>query len=65
MTGKPLLRRRATLIRYGQNANEIVYQPNGGGGGKYRKKTTLPLEKVTPLDGYGNLGGMYDQSNGP
>jgi hypothetical protein len=37
----------------------------GGGDGKCRKKTTLPLAKVTPLDGYGNFGGIYDQSNGP
>jgi hypothetical protein len=30
---------------------KIVYDPYGGGGGKWRKKTTLLLAKVTPLDG--------------
>ena len=38
---------------------------SGGGDGRCRKNAALPFEKVTPLDGYGNFGGIYDQSNGP
>ena len=33
-----------------RNGKEIIYRPYGGGGGMCWKKTTLPLEKVTPLE---------------
>jgi hypothetical protein len=47
------------------STTELASQTQYYGGVRYRKNTTLPFEKVTPLDGYTNFGGMYDQSNGP
>jgi hypothetical protein len=43
----------------------LASQTRRYGGVRYRKNTTLPFEKVTPLDGCTNFGGIYDQSNGP
>jgi hypothetical protein len=52
MSDKPLLRRRATLIPFlAECERNRLPAYSGGGAGKWRKKTTLPLAKVTPLEG--------------
>src|SRR6266540_1882883 len=62
----PSLRSTAAHVADNSSIGRTPRQPNCSYGGvRYRKNTTLPLEKVTPLEGCTNFGGIYDQSNGP
>ena len=58
MSGKPFVRRAATLISSVAERERILNQRYGGT--KYWKDTTRPFANVTVLVGYGILGGIYE-----